>query len=742
MFLHALWKTTEFKSSKPLRIRTPYGSADVVLRCESGRGELALLSRVPTNAVVPECYAALGLLLTISSELPKLEGEGTSLKLTPTLHSWQDERVLSVFRRGGFSKAVLSKDTLELQSELPPEEAIERAGVIAFALDSFSRKLGGPELFIKARSSCRGLPNREEILLLLDEVQGQRHLRKLLGKGSSGEATKARDSKIVDALARIRTKRLVCFGCGGGPLLSRLGKSLPLENLLSVETSLKKAARKVYGYELLHGSVLEPPAGLNPESTALVIGALPAPDDLRFGRAAEVLLERIGFEWVLCLATGPQVRALADRGAKCGYRVSEPWTIGTDHAVMLRRIVSGVARVESPLSERLEIEPQLGPTMRIEPRQWAATSEDFSGQTVDPRWMFYLPPHGRSLLSRELIGDLEHPRTIFDYYRNEGITELVAEAVPMASRVVVVVCVDEQAGSVRFGIEALGSIYTRQGKPLFKEPGPTLRSIRDGLSRADFWRKFKTKWACFDGYVLRGGEGVAGHSVRGGKHQAILQFGEALYGAAGPVLERLAPKNAKALLEGRECLNRYRTIYEQSRFQTTVTEPFFVPSQLIATEGKAYFANGNRWQMETLCGIARSAGPPLVEAPFRLISLADETSLVACVSWWEQMCAVGAAGIVIKPLAAVPKGRRGTAQPGFICRGREQLRLVYGPEYDLAENRLMIRDRQEQGHPREKNRMVLKQLYLSIESVRRFLDREPIERIEECVRGAMALEQR
>lgn len=54
----------------------------------------------------------------------------------------------------------------------------------------------------------------------------------------------------------------------------------------------------------------------------------------------------------------------------------------------------------------------------------------------------------------------------------------------------------------------------------------------------------------------------------------------------------------------------------------------------------------------------------------------------------------------------------------------------------------MIRDRQEQGHPREKNRMVLKQLYLSIESVRRFLDREPIERIEECVRGAMALEQR
>ena len=37
--------------------------------------------------------------------------------------------------------------------------------------------------------------------------------------------------------------------------------------------------------------------------------------------------------------------------------------------------------------------------------------------------------------------------------------------------------------------------------------------------------------------------------------------------------------------------------------------------------------------------------------------------------------------MVVKPLGALVRGPKGLVQPGIKCRGREYLRIIYGPEY-------------------------------------------------------------
>ena len=46
----------------------------------------------------------------------------------------------------------------------------------------------------------------------------------------------------------------------------------------------------------------------------------------------------------------------------------------------------------------------------------------------------------------------------------------------------------------------------------------------------------------------------------------------------------------------------------------------------------------------------------------------------------------GGEGMVVKPLDFIARNERGIIQPAVKCRGREYLRIIYGPEYLLPEN--------------------------------------------------------
>jgi PNKP adenylyltransferase domain, ligase domain len=70
------------------------------------------------------------------------------------------------------------------------------------------------------------------------------------------------------------------------------------------------------------------------------------------------------------------------------------------------------------------------------------------------------------------------------------------------------------------------------------------------------------------------------------------------------------------------------------------------------------------------------------------------------------------------------------------CRGREYLRIIYGPEYTLPEYLERLRERGLSG----KRSLALREFALGIEGLERFVQREPLRRVHECVFGVLALE--
>jgi protein phosphatase len=72
--------------------------------------------------------------------------------------------------------------------------------------------------------------------------------------------------------------------------------------------------------------------------------------------------------------------------------------------------------------------------------------------------------------------------------------------------------------------------------------------------------------------------------------------------------------------------------------------------------------------------------------------------------------------MVVKPLEFIAKGRRGLVQLAVKCRGREYLRIIYGPEYTAAENLERLRGR---GLSRKRS-LALREFALGIESLERF----------------------
>ncbi|HEY5985729.1 MAG TPA: polynucleotide kinase-phosphatase, partial [Streptosporangiaceae bacterium] len=118
------------------------------------------------------------------------------------------------------------------------------------------------------------------------------------------------------------------------------------------------------------------------------------------------------------------------------------------------------------------------------------------------------------------------------------------------------------------------------------------------------------------------------------------------------------------------------------------------------------------------------------------IGLDEPGAAAAGTAWWEELTAEGGEGMVVKPAAPAGRGRRGLVQPGLKCRGREYLRLIYGPDYTTEQNLARLRDRQ----LGRKRSLALREYALGIEGLERFVAGEPLYRVHECVFGVLALE--
>jgi protein phosphatase len=140
--------------------------------------------------------------------------------------------------------------------------------------------------------------------------------------------------------------------------------------------------------------------------------------------------------------------------------------------------------------------------------------------------------------------------------------------------------------------------------------------------------------------------------------------------------------------------------------------------------------------MDVLAKLSLAGAPLLIATSHRIVDVTDPSSEAAGVGWWDDLTGGGGEGMVVKPLDFVTRGRRGIVQPAVKCRGPEYLRIIYGPDYTLPENLERLRSR----GLSTKRSLALREFALGIEGLERFVRREPLRRVHECVFGVLALE--
>ena len=92
--------------------------------------------------------------------------------------------------------------------------------------------------------------------------------------------------------------------------------------------------------------------------------------------------------------------------------------------------------------------------------------------------------------------------------------------------------------------------------------------------------------------------------------------------------------------------------------------------------------------------------------------------------------------MVVKPCDFIALKGGELLQPAVKCRGREYLRIIYGPEYLLEGNLSRLKSRSLS----KKRNLALHEFALGIESLERFVRGEPLYRVHECVFGVLAME--
>jgi hypothetical protein len=178
----------------------------------------------------------------------------------------------------------------------------------------------------------------------------------------------------------------------------------------------------------------------------------------------------------------------------------------------------------------------------------------------------------------------------------------------------------------------------------------------------------------------------------------------------------------------------YRDAYRRYCWPTSGLEGVrLAPFQLLASEGATYHDRPHSWHLSVLDGLA---GPRFQRTRTLAVDVLDAASVAQGVAWWEELTASGGEGMVVKPAANLTRGTRGLVQPGLKVRGREYLRIIYGPDYTLPENLERLRKR---GLNR-KRMLALREYALGLEALERVARGEPLWRVHECVFAVLALE--
>lgn len=400
----------------------------------------------------------------------------------------------------------------------------------------------------------------------------------------------------------------------------------------------------------------------------------------------------------------------------------------------------------SDVSGKRTVHTSLIPNITIREGNAASALEAMSRFSVNPQWLIYLPPTMSPADSSKETGFLEHIDDAISYYAENEVPVVVCEQKHMGSRAVIIVCKSAQAANRRFGAKGdeRGIIYSRTGRRFFSDRNherETLNRLATAIDRLNWWDDFKTDWFCFDTEIMPWS--LKAVELLRSQYAAVGTSAMRSFAAATDVLKSakatgLAVDGLQTLYEERKRLaDRYSEAYAHYCWKVeTIDDLRIAPFHLLAAEGKVYSDHDHEWHMEHLHRLSGTDPDWLIATPYMTIKTDSIEDKKKAVDWWLQLTESGGEGLVVKPLDFIAKGRKGLVQPAVKSRGREYLRIIYGPEYTLPHHLERLRERSTSG----KRRLALKEFSLGLEALERFVKKEPLRRVHECVFGVLAME--
>jgi len=485
-------------------------------------------------------------------------------------------------------------------------------------------------------------------------------------------------------------------------------------------------------------------------------------------------------EWLnntLCLDTGcvfggrltalnyPERTVVSVPAARVYHPPAKPFPVSSPSGGEPARREPDVLDIGDVSGSRV-IETGYLPRVGVREAHAAAALEVMSRFALDPRWLLYLPPTMSPVGTSTRDGLLEHPEQAFAAYHADGVTDVLCEEKHMGSRAVLLICRTPATARARFAAPArtptapeassapaapadpCGAIWTRTGRPFFPAAltADLAGRVREAAEQAGLFRDLDTGWLLLDaellpwnvkaGQLLRGQYAAVGAAARASLPAAVSVLEQAAgrpLPADGPALHALADRTRARMTNAAAFTAAYlRYCWSTDGLAGVRVAPF----QLLASEGAVHHERPHQWHLEIADRLA-AAAPDLIATTRRLaVDTGDPASVAEATRWWEDLTAGGGEGMVVKPAANLTRGAKGLAQPGLKVRGREYLRLIYGPDYTEPGHL----DRLRQRALSHKRSLALREYALGLEALDRVARGEPLWRVHECVFGVLALE--
>ncbi len=409
---------------------------------------------------------------------------------------------------------------------------------------------------------------------------------------------------------------------------------------------------------------------------------------------------------------------------------------------------------------KMYINTSLIPTIAVEENNSAAALEVMSRYAADPHWLIYLPPTMSPCKTSGLDGYLEHPLEAFEYYRSMGIQNVVCEKKHMGSRAVVVLCKTAESAKKNFGVTdgSRGIIYTRTGRHFFNDYGveeQVLVRLDKVLTKSGFWNDFETDWVCLDTELMPWSEkaqellsrqyapvGRAGRNALSAAVEALktanminVETPEVSPQASGQNFS--IPELLDRFSERKDAMEKYVDAYREYCWKVNdVNDLKIAPFHILASENNVFSDRSHTWHMETIKKYCTDIDPIFIATDYICVDVSDQSSIDSGVNRWLELTSGGGEGMVVKPEIFTSKHNNEIIQPAVKCRGREYLRIIYGPEYLMSENLKRLKSRS----LTRKRSLALKEFALGMEALERFVRHEPLYRVHECVFGVLAFE--